>query len=517
MRLLVQNLTRLGDLLQSQPALAELATEGHEIALVCLENFAGAAKLLPEAGRVFPLAGAQLLAGLDRDWRTSLVRIGAFTDRIGREFAPEAVVNLTSSVAARLLARRLCDGAVRGFALDALGFRLETTPWAVFLEVSSANRGLSPFNIVDLFRKAAGVGRGPGRFGLVRPEAAALAGAVDGFRAQVSGAAGYVGLQLGASAAVRQWPVAAFAWLGDWLWRTRRLAPVLLGGPGETGLAENYRSLAAGPCVDLVGRTSLPELAAAVACLRLLVTNDTGTLHLAAGLDVPSVALFFATAQPFDTGPYRPGCLCLEPDLDCHPCPFHVPCAHGNACLTAIGPETVAQAVADFCDTGAFTVRAYPGARAWLSAFDAAGFMDLRSLSGHDREPRAAWLRLQRLVLRRFLDGDDPLAVQPAPGETVPEVLGAALATGLDQSADLLRLLAGQAALLARNPAMKDRFLTTWDRVQRLWLASPHLAVLGHLWLRQAQDPGRDLPSLLASIDRYAGCIAAFSRLLGRA
>ena len=63
MRLLVQNLTRLGDLLQSQPALAELAEAGHMIALACLENFAGAARLLPEVGQVFPLPGAQLLAG----------------------------------------------------------------------------------------------------------------------------------------------------------------------------------------------------------------------------------------------------------------------------------------------------------------------------------------------------------------------------------------------------------------------------------------------------------------------
>ena len=64
---------------------------------------------------------------------------------------------------------------------------------------------------------------------------------------------------------------------------------------------------------------------------------------------------------------------------------------------------------------------------------------------------------------------------------------------------------------------MKGRFLATWDRLQRLWLASPHLAVLGHLWLRQAQDPGRDLSALLARIDRYAGCVAAFSRLLDHA
>jgi ADP-heptose:LPS heptosyltransferase len=515
MRILVENLTRLGDLLQSQPALAGLAAEGHEIAVVCLENFAEAALLLPEAGRVFPLPGAGLLAGLAGDWREALAQLSDFLDEVIREFRPEAVVNLTSAVAARLLARRFCGEAVRGFGLDALGFRLETSPWAVFLEVSSSNRGLSPFNIVDLFRKAAGVGQGRDRFVLGRPEADALEAARARLEAGRPEAAGYVGLQLGASTAARQWPVTAFARLGDRLWERHRLAPVLLGGPGETALAEAYRQVATAPAVDCIGRTSLPELAAVLAVLRLLITNDTGTLHLAAGLDVPSVALFFATAQPFDTGPYRPGCLCLEPDMPCHPCAFGRQCPSGNACLTAIGAETVADAVSAFLETGDFPVRPYPGARAWLSAFDEQHFMDMVSLSGHDAEPRAVWLRLQRHVLCQFLDSKEPTptGIELAP---LPESMRRAILTELGQAAELLRLLAGQAGLMARNEAMKSRFLGSWDRLCRLLVASPSLTVLGHLWQRQAQDPGCDLSSLLGHIGRFAGCVEAFRRLVDR-
>ena len=514
MRLLVLNFTRLGDLLQTQPALAELAGQGHAVALACLENFAGAATLLPGASRVFPLPGAKLLAGLAGNWPGALALVTAFADQVTREFAPEAVINLTPAVAARLLARRLGGDTVRGFGLDALGFRLESTPWAVFLEASSANRGLSPFNIVDLFRKAAGGGRGRGQFALRRPDAGALEVAAARL-GQVPSAHGYVGLQLGASAAARQWPASAFARLGDQLWQRLGVVPVLLGGPGETGLADAYRQQATGPCLDLVGRTDLTELAAVLVGLRLLVTNDTGTLHLAAGLDVPSVALFLATAQPCDTGPYRPGCLCLEPDMPCHPCAFGTTCPREHACLLAIGPETVFAAVADFLKTGTFPARNYPGARAWLSDFDTAGFMDVRSLSGHDAEPRAVWLRLARQILRQFLD-DIPFETT-APTGDVPESLRSALGTCLDQSATLLELLAGQAALLARTPTMKSRFLGTWERVRRLWLASPYLAVLGHLWQRQAQNPGSDLPALLSRIDRYASCIAAFRRQISPA
>jgi ADP-heptose:LPS heptosyltransferase len=514
MKILVQNLTRFGDLLQSQPALAELAGQGHEIAVACLENFAGAAALLPEAQAVFPLPGARFLAGLAGDWREALLAVSDFADAVTREFAPQQVVNLTPALSARLLARRLCGENVLGFSLDPEGYRHESSPWATYLEASSANRGLSPFNVVDLFRKAAGVGHGPGRFFLRRPVPEVLEAArVRLAAAAPAETAFFVGLQLGASATARQWPVAAFARLGELLWERYRAGVVLLGGPGETALAEEFRACCAVPAVDLIGTTSLPQLAAVLCHLRLLVTNDTGTLHLAAGLDLPSVALFLATAQPFDTGPYREGCLCLEPDMPCHPCAFGTACPSGNACRAAIGPETVFTAVAAFFDTGRFPVGDYPGARAWLSGFDAAGFMDLFSLSGHETEVRAVWLRLERRVFSQFLDGKE-FSLSPREESVISLASRRSLMEILRQSAELLRLLEGQASLVARNPGMKARFMGSWERLRALWMDSAHLAVLGRLWMHEAQESSPDLARLLVRIRRFAGVIAAFTALV---
>jgi ADP-heptose:LPS heptosyltransferase len=517
MKILLQNLTRFGDLLQSQPALAELAAKGHAIAVACLENFAGAAALLPEAGTIFPLPGSRFLAGLEGDWRQALAAVDGYVDQVARDFAPDTVVNLTPALAARLLARRLCGEAVRGFSLDSHGFRHESSPWATFLEASSANRGLSPFNVVDLFRKAAGVGDGPGRFRLRRPdEAARQAAGARLAEAAPDDAAFFVGFQLGASAEARQWPAAFFAALGEGLWQRRRAVPVLLGGPNEKTLATAYREQCRAPAVDLVGATDLPALAATLTHVRLLVTNDTGTLHLAAGLDVPSISIFLATAQPFDTGPYRPGCLCLEPDMPCHPCPFGAACPHDNACRRAIPPQTVLAAAEAFLAGGGFAPGDYPGARAWLSGFDEAGFMDMASLSGHGAEPRAVWLGLSRRLLRQFLDEKPFEAVEAAPA-VLPAAVHDPLAEMLGQSAALLRLLEGQAGLAARNAAMKDRFLASWERLRGLWTASPHLGALGRLWQEEAQRAAPDLPTLLGRIRRYAALIEAVSGRLARA
>jgi hypothetical protein len=116
--------------------------------------------------------------------------------------------------------------------------------------------------------------------------------------------------------------VAAFVRAGRVLWSEDGRMPVLLGTASEGHLAREFLEEADYPCVDLTGQTDLQTLAAVLTRMDLLLTNDTGTMHLAAGLGVPVAAVFLATAQPFDTGPYLEGSLSLEPDLPCHPCSF---------------------------------------------------------------------------------------------------------------------------------------------------------------------------------------------------
>lgn len=69
MRVLIINLTRFGDLLQTQPLIHELHEQGHSVGLVCLENFLGAAEFLTEVDWLVPLPGSRLLRSLDGDWR----------------------------------------------------------------------------------------------------------------------------------------------------------------------------------------------------------------------------------------------------------------------------------------------------------------------------------------------------------------------------------------------------------------------------------------------------------------
>lgn len=506
MRTLVINLTRFGDLLQTQPVFTALKARGDEVGLMCLENFAPVAELLDGVDVVFPLPGSSLLAGLDRDWRESLATLWDFDARV-REFAPQSVLNITATLPGRLLALMNQGAAQVGFGMDAFGFRRNTSTWAAFLLASSRNRGSSPFNLVDQFIEVAGLGGG-GREYALAPADPQAADTVESILAEAAppDCAGFVGFQLGASAEMRRWPIEHFARLGALMWERHRLCPVLFGTTAEAELGERFAAERACPAVSLIGRTGLTALAAALTRMRLLVTNDTGTMHLAAGMGTPICAVFLATAQPWDTGPYAEDCLCVEADMPCHPCGFRHECTIGHACRQSVRPEALYHYIESRLQTGGWNTPPHPdgpGARVWLTTRDADGFLDLRSLSGHEAEARTGWIRMQRHYYRQFLDNSAPAPMAEPPALS-PELVDTLLPV-FDQAVRLLFLLRQQADAVAQAPvaALKNRFLGNFERLTGLLADSAQLSVLGDMWREQSQEAGGDMNQLPAMIDKY--------------
>jgi heptosyltransferase II len=94
---------------------------------------------------------------------------------------------------------------------------------------------------------------------------------------------------------------------------------------------------------DLTGRTSLLELAGHLRRCGLLLTNDTGTMHLAAFLGVPTVAIFGST-EPQLTGPVGPGHIVIRHHVECSPC-FLRECPMDFRCMKAVTVEETVAAV----------------------------------------------------------------------------------------------------------------------------------------------------------------------------
>ncbi len=510
MNSLLINLTRLGDLLQMQPVLHGLHDHGHKTGMLCLENFAPAVRMLEDLDHASVMPGSGLLSDLDRDWKAGLMRLDSFVREHHKAFPADQIFNFTATVAARLLARRVSlEGGgksdILGFGLDPHGFGISGDGWATFLQGSTLKRANCPFNLVDMFRKCAGVADAPGRNNLRRPGAADLDKAAGELEQRTGPCAGYIGFQLGASDSRRQWPVENFAELGRLLYEELGLCAVLFGSPAERPLAEEYSRLASkAPHADMIGATDLPGLAALLCRTRLLITNDTGTMHLSAGLGRHVLAIFLATAQPFDTGPYMDGCCCLEPDLPCHPCAFDYKCDFGGICRRHIGVRTVFDLAAYWLKNGQWRVSSPVEARVWLSGRDECGFMDLTCLSGHEREDRSLWLAIQRIFYRHILDRiNGTNSLEPSPEARLAQALSPSFrsetAELLRRAEDLLLLMLQQGKMLVLKPSQAGglKLMASSNRLHELLAGYPPLCALGFLWQTLVQEKGGNLDMLL--------------------
>ena len=153
-------------------------------------------------------------------------------------------------------------------------------------------------------------------------------------------------LQPGARWLNKRWPAEHFAELA------RRLAAkngdlnfAILGGTEDEALGRVIAHAVPGRSLDLTGKLSLPEMVEWIRFSELMVTNDTGPMHVAAALGKRVVALFGPT-EPARTGPYGQIEHALQLDLPCVPC-MRSRCTYFKPleCLRALSPAAVFDSV----------------------------------------------------------------------------------------------------------------------------------------------------------------------------
>lgn len=133
-----------------------------------------------------------------------------------------------------------------------------------------------------------------------------------------------IGIAPGAKHNTKKWPAAKFADAANRLGAFPNSLVLILGDKNDRATAEEVSSLVKVPCKNLAGWTSLKELIGVVSKLSLLVTNDSGLLHIGEAMKIPLVAIFGPTVRSFGFGPYRDTSRVAEViNLSCRPCTLH--------------------------------------------------------------------------------------------------------------------------------------------------------------------------------------------------
>jgi ADP-heptose:LPS heptosyltransferase len=417
---------RLGDLAQTAPLLRGLR-RAHPGARVTLIAQPGPSGLLEGSGlydRLIALPFDAIESLADPARGEAFPDIGPFASEPAFRMEYDLLVNLSNDLGAAVLCRRINARRKLGRIQSYEGELRLLGPWSKYLHAMVAHRRENLFNLVDIQTGIAGLAPRPEPVPLpvsenrraearsmlaaagVGTDRAIAAGQLPAARGSsgagrplVSGRP-LVGLQAGASSLHRAWSLEHFVVVGAGLARTVGADLVLLGDARERDRCAELASRIGGEGVaNLAGQTTVAQMHAVLAECDLLISNDTGSIHVAAAAGTATLGLYFSTAFFAETAPYGEGHAVLQTEIACAPCDASNVCAV-QKCRDFLPPAPVLE-TALWLLAGA-PPDAVPAATPNLSLYRS-GFLGDGTLAYLPVRPEAASAHFQEALLGRLL------------------------------------------------------------------------------------------------------------------
>ncbi len=137
----------------------------------------------------------------------------------------------------------------------------------------------------------------------------------------------------------KRWPVSRYASLAEMLQKKAPLTLLLIGSEAEKELTHAILASLKKKPIDLAGKTSLRMLMAIMSLANVVVSNDSGPMHISNALGTPVVALFGPTI-PAVTQPFQQPYTLIKKRVPCWPCSYRA-CPYEHQCMLRITPEEV--------------------------------------------------------------------------------------------------------------------------------------------------------------------------------
>jgi ADP-heptose:LPS heptosyltransferase len=430
-KVLLVNITRLGDMLQATPTISGIKRENPDCHTTVLveKQFEDICHILPDVDRVISIDLGLVCRALAAE-QSGVVEayqyVSEFVEKLRKENF-DYCLNMSSSAYTALLLRLLDIPQTGGWTSDEEGYRVIESEWARLFATSvhHLNRQYNSLNLVDVFRCSADVEEHPHKLQISIDPAASQY--VD----EMLRGAGFtnpgplIAVQAGASQAKRQWSPARFIEMVTMLDKEYHARVVLTGSPRELDIVNPIlQGCGSANVFSAVGKTSIPQLAALLSKCDVLVTGDTGPMHISVAAGTPVVAMFLASAFGFETGPYSEGNLVLQPVIGCGPCNPNKPCSKPD-CHETIPPRLIAELAIQRA-TGEVTHVSSELADprhviVYRSVFDAVGFCDLVPINTAAGD---TFTRHRNAYRRLWLSDLGGLPVEHEVGKRKPSMLG---------------------------------------------------------------------------------------------
>lgn len=393
-KILIIHLSRLGDMVQSLPAL-KLLKEEHPHSVITylgIEDFCHILFDVPWIDNLVTLPWQEIssiVGELNGGSLDALDRLWNRVPELAEEY--DLLVNLTHNWGSSYLSGRVRAKQKRGRVFSDKNEVVVSGKWGKYLFAMAKNQKDNLLNLVDIYMGMVGVKNRPA--GQFLPTAPALDQrcASQLFDLGVQGGKLSVGFQLGASKPNRAWPLENFIKLGELLFQHLGAQIVLFGSERDLALADRFHEQATYPFTGLIGKTRLSELGSFFKGIDLLIGNDTGPIHIAAAVGTKVVGIFVSTAYFGMTGPYGAGHVAVQSNYPCAPCLSPTACYY-PLCRENIKPETVEHGVRLCLGLDEGIAAAGPEASLYKSSFHTDGTLRYRLIS-QNTDGFLPWLR----------------------------------------------------------------------------------------------------------------------------
>ena len=311
MRILVEQTTRMGDVLQTSPLIRAIKEKHPEAHITLLVRRMGKviAERHPDVDDVLIYDEDTLFLHMrseDSDRLLEGFKIAEAHIKTIRDGNFDVAYNVTHSMASAMVLKMAGIPRVIGAHLtDDWQFVLRS-PWATYFFTSVFSRDYNDLNLCDISRNFAEDATHTRQLYFeVRDEDR---NHIDKLYAEhgIEKDDPVVCFQLGASEENKRWSERRFAELARLMHERMQAKIFLLGVEEEAPLGEAFAQLAPGLAIPLYGKTSIPQVAALLERSTLLVTNDTGTMHIAASVHCPITLVSVGHVHYRETGPYGP-------------------------------------------------------------------------------------------------------------------------------------------------------------------------------------------------------------------
>jgi len=325
MNILVVRLGALGDVVHTIPAVAALRATMPDARIDWLVEARHCAMvgLVPAVDRVVTLDGRTIAAWVD-------------TIRRLRETTYDVALDFQGLMKSAVFARASGAHRVAGFSIWHLREKSARPFYSETDGAGSHSEGDATVHVIQKnlhLLQVLGIRTNRVEFPLTRVPSRAL----DQIRQRL-GAVPFAVVNPGAAWPNKRWAPQRFAEIATFLRDVRGLASIVLWGPGEQPLAQSIVD-AAGGAAHLSPATDIPDLVEMSRAAALIVSGDTGPLHIAAAVGTPAVALYGPT-DPNRNGPWDPNDVKLS-RFDACDCHYRRACRRADWCLDSISVAEV--------------------------------------------------------------------------------------------------------------------------------------------------------------------------------